>query len=224
MEQSVDSPINNEFFLNALREEDFLNSLCQKSTTNNVRLSKDNISDTSSETAVVRNNKNANKDLGFHGSIPSAGHSNQVDGFCEVGLDNDLIISDPVPSCSPVKLRKISSGSAFNTPTKNGSCNDSVTNQSTSSIQDRSDTDLSDSQSSKGGVFGTNQSPRGCDSDVKKKRYRKTQEALQGSGLLEITMKTAELIKQNANLQKEIEQFKKEAATFMQDVLKKSRK
>lgn len=53
----------------------------------------------------------------------------------------------------------------------------------------------------------------------KKERYKRTADALQGSGLMDVTMKTAELLKKNRALQKEIEQFKKESALFLEKVL-----
>lgn len=56
--------------------------------------------------------------------------------------------------------------------------------------------------------------------DVKCKRYKRTQEALQSSGLLDVTMKTAELIKRNRQLQKDIQDFKKETVEFLKSVLR----
>ncbi|XP_033735505.1 uncharacterized protein LOC117324019 [Pecten maximus] len=56
-------------------------------------------------------------------------------------------------------------------------------------------------------------------SNLKRKRYKKTADALQGSGLMDITVKTAELIQRNSKLQKEIDQLKKEAAQFYESVL-----
>lgn len=54
---------------------------------------------------------------------------------------------------------------------------------------------------------------------LKKERYKRTADALQGSGLMDVTMKTAELLKKNRALQKDIEQFKKESALFLEKVL-----
>ncbi|XP_061192160.1 uncharacterized protein LOC133200352 isoform X2 [Saccostrea echinata] len=51
------------------------------------------------------------------------------------------------------------------------------------------------------------------------KRYKRTQEALQSSGLLDVTMKTAELIKRNRQLQKDIRDFKQETVEFLKTVL-----
>ncbi|XP_060070568.1 uncharacterized protein LOC132550514 [Ylistrum balloti] len=56
-------------------------------------------------------------------------------------------------------------------------------------------------------------------SNLRRKRYKKTADALQGSGLMDITLKTAELIQRNRKLQKEIEDLKCEAAQFYQSVL-----
>ncbi|OWF53388.1 uncharacterized protein LOC110446453 isoform X2 [Mizuhopecten yessoensis] len=56
-------------------------------------------------------------------------------------------------------------------------------------------------------------------SNMKRKRYKKTADALQGSGLMDITVKTAELIQRNRKLQKDIEQLKSQAAQFYQSVL-----
>lgn len=56
--------------------------------------------------------------------------------------------------------------------------------------------------------------------DVKCKRYKRTQEALQSSGLLDVTMKTAELIKRNRQLQKDIQDFKKETVEFLKSVMR----
>jgi hypothetical protein len=66
----------------------------------------------------------------------------------------------------------------------------------------------------------TNQSTRSQSQDVKCKRYKRTQEALQSSGLLDVTMKTAELIKRNRQLQKDIQDFKKETVEFLKSVLR----
>lgn len=63
-------------------------------------------------------------------------------------------------------------------------------------------------------------STKGLHQDVKCKRYKRTQEALQSSGLLDVTMKTAELIKRNRQLQKDIQDFKKETVEFLKSVLK----
>lgn len=54
---------------------------------------------------------------------------------------------------------------------------------------------------------------------VKCKRYKRTHEALQSSGLLDVTMKTAELMKRNRQLQKDIKDFKKETVEFLKSVL-----
>ncbi|XP_062588963.1 uncharacterized protein LOC134250627 isoform X1 [Saccostrea cucullata] len=51
------------------------------------------------------------------------------------------------------------------------------------------------------------------------KRYKRTQEALQSSGLLDVTMKTAELMKRNRQLQKDIRDFKQETVEFLKTVL-----
>lgn len=56
-------------------------------------------------------------------------------------------------------------------------------------------------------------------SNLKRKRYKKTADALQGSGLMDITVKTAELIQKNSKLQKDINQLKREAAQFCESVL-----
>lgn len=63
-------------------------------------------------------------------------------------------------------------------------------------------------------------STKGQHQDVKCRRYKRTQEALQSSGLLDVTMKTAELIKRNRQLQKDIQDFKKETVEFLKSVLR----
>ncbi|KAK3595494.1 hypothetical protein CHS0354_021591, partial [Potamilus streckersoni] len=53
----------------------------------------------------------------------------------------------------------------------------------------------------------------------KKNRYDKTAAALQQSGLMDITIKTAELLRQSAALQKELHKLKHETSLFLQSVL-----
>ncbi|KAL8594387.1 hypothetical protein ACOMHN_032974 [Nucella lapillus] len=54
---------------------------------------------------------------------------------------------------------------------------------------------------------------------TREKRFRKTAEALQKCGLWDIAMKTGNLIKQNAELQKEIDRFRTEATLFLKAVV-----
>lgn len=54
---------------------------------------------------------------------------------------------------------------------------------------------------------------------TREKRFRKTAEALQKCGLWDIAMKTGNLIKRNAELQKEIERFRAEATMFLEAVV-----
>lgn len=54
---------------------------------------------------------------------------------------------------------------------------------------------------------------------LKAKRYNKTAEALKMSGLMDITMKTAELLKKNKELQKEMDKLKRDSKEFLQTVL-----
>jgi len=53
----------------------------------------------------------------------------------------------------------------------------------------------------------------------KSKRYNKTADALKRSGLMDVTMKTAELLQRNRSLQKQIHDLNKESLSFMTDVL-----
>ncbi|XP_068224332.1 uncharacterized protein Cipc [Palaemon carinicauda] len=53
----------------------------------------------------------------------------------------------------------------------------------------------------------------------RRKRFLRTAEALRHSGLLDITMKTAELLRKNQDLQKEIENLQKETRSFVLSVL-----
>lgn len=54
---------------------------------------------------------------------------------------------------------------------------------------------------------------------LKAKRYNKTAEALKMSGLMDITMKTADLLKKNKQLQTEMDNLKKDSSSFLQSVL-----
>ncbi|XP_052105141.1 uncharacterized protein LOC127738084 isoform X2 [Mytilus californianus] len=54
---------------------------------------------------------------------------------------------------------------------------------------------------------------------LKAKRYNKTAEALKMSGLMDITMKTADLLKKNKQLQSEMDSLKKDSSNFLQSVL-----
>lgn len=54
---------------------------------------------------------------------------------------------------------------------------------------------------------------------LKAKRYNRTAEALKVSGLMDITMKTAELLKKNKQLQSELDVLKKDSREFLQTVL-----
>lgn len=54
---------------------------------------------------------------------------------------------------------------------------------------------------------------------LKAKRYNRTAEALKVSGLMDITMKTAELLKKNKQLQNELDMLKKDSREFLQTVL-----
>lgn len=54
---------------------------------------------------------------------------------------------------------------------------------------------------------------------LKYRRYNKTAEALKMSGLMDITMKTADLLKKNKQLEKEIDLLKKDSKDFFQSVL-----
>lgn len=54
---------------------------------------------------------------------------------------------------------------------------------------------------------------------LKAKRYNKTAEALKMSGLMDITMKTADLLKKNKQLQTEMDSLKKDSSNFLQSVL-----
>lgn len=54
----------------------------------------------------------------------------------------------------------------------------------------------------------------------KEHRFRRTAEALQKSGLWEVAMKTGNLIKRNRELQKELEEFRSDALTFLKSVIK----
>lgn len=54
---------------------------------------------------------------------------------------------------------------------------------------------------------------------LKYKRYNKTAEALKMSGLMDITMKTADLLKKNKQLEIEIDLLKKDSKDFLQSVL-----
>ncbi|KAK7504936.1 hypothetical protein BaRGS_00003964, partial [Batillaria attramentaria] len=53
----------------------------------------------------------------------------------------------------------------------------------------------------------------------REKRFKKTAEALQKCGLWDIAMKTGNLIKRNADLQKEIEALRQEATVFLKSVI-----
>ncbi|XP_045611018.1 uncharacterized protein Cipc isoform X2 [Procambarus clarkii] len=53
----------------------------------------------------------------------------------------------------------------------------------------------------------------------RRRRFMRTAEALRQSGLLDITMKTAELLRKNQKLQREIENLQKETRSFVLSVL-----
>ncbi|XP_066989556.1 uncharacterized protein Cipc isoform X2 [Macrobrachium rosenbergii] len=55
--------------------------------------------------------------------------------------------------------------------------------------------------------------------ESRRKRFLRTAEALRHSGLLDITMKTAQLLRKNQELQKEIENLQKETRSFVLSVL-----
>ncbi|KAK7016233.1 hypothetical protein SK128_024793 [Halocaridina rubra] len=55
--------------------------------------------------------------------------------------------------------------------------------------------------------------------ESRRRRFMRTAEALRHSGLLDITMKTAELLRKNHELQKEIENLQKETRKFVLSVL-----
>ncbi|KAL3875080.1 hypothetical protein ACJMK2_038017 [Sinanodonta woodiana] len=63
--------------------------------------------------------------------------------------------------------------------------------------------------------------PPDCQSSSteRKTRYDKTAAALQQSGLMDITIKTAELLRKNAALQKELQKLKQETSLFLYSVL-----
>ncbi|XP_005109658.1 uncharacterized protein LOC101850040 isoform X2 [Aplysia californica] len=54
----------------------------------------------------------------------------------------------------------------------------------------------------------------------KEHRFKRTADALHKSGLWEVAMKTGSLIKRNRELQKELDQFKVEALSFLKSVIK----
>ena len=53
-----------------------------------------------------------------------------------------------------------------------------------------------------------------------RKRYKRTEQILQEAGMYDIAMQTRELEKKNKELQAEIDQFNRDANTFLQGVLK----
>ena len=57
------------------------------------------------------------------------------------------------------------------------------------------------------------------ESSQRKRRFERTKDALEQSGLLEITMKTAELIKSNRTLDSDISELKKSSQEFLRSVL-----
>ncbi|KAK3092728.1 hypothetical protein FSP39_006626 [Pinctada imbricata] len=220
MEQPVDSPgLDNDSFLNALREEDFLNNLCQKSFTDNGKFSRDLSSDTSSD-AVIPQTKN------FCAKVPQekcesiidiqSRHSSSRQPSVEMDsksdqkvpyISKDLLTANKRGSQSVKTERRTSSTKGSESQ---GSVNDidsdgSLTSQRTDALSDS---------------IGKRSLSSDTKSDVKKKRYNKTHDALQGSGLLGITMKTADLIKQNRKLQHQLDELKKQAALLLEDVLR----
>ncbi|KAH9499634.1 hypothetical protein Btru_074318 [Bulinus truncatus] len=54
----------------------------------------------------------------------------------------------------------------------------------------------------------------------KEHRFKKTADALQKSGLWDVAMKTGNLIKRNQELQRELEEFRADALTFLKSVIK----
>lgn len=60
--------------------------------------------------------------------------------------------------------------------------------------------------------------PGSSGASAKKKRFLRTADALQKSGLLAVTMESAALIQQNRKLQLEIEQLKQETLQFLRSV------
>lgn len=60
---------------------------------------------------------------------------------------------------------------------------------------------------------------QGLNPDLKKYRYNQTALALQQSGLMKTTIKTAELLRKSKLLQQELLKLRKEAAVFMHSVL-----
>ena len=53
----------------------------------------------------------------------------------------------------------------------------------------------------------------------RKKRFNRTRDALESSGLMGITMKTADLLKKNESLEKEILKLKRETESLLQAIL-----
>ena len=54
---------------------------------------------------------------------------------------------------------------------------------------------------------------------LRHQRFQKTAALLKNSGLFEVTVRTARLLRANQRLQKELEQLKTETSAFLQDVL-----
>ena len=70
---------------------------------------------------------------------------------------------------------------------------------------------------SSSGPRGTHDSP--SVNNDRRKRFNRTRDALEKSGLMGITMKTADLLKSNESLEQEILELKKETETLLQSIL-----